>query len=100
MDASPLSPTLAMALRFDERTRDVFSEFCRIILNYENYTGGVERDRNVPKKSGRRGMSRGPRKAGSSAAKGFGKNRTTHSTVEVREVMSHTPLPYPFISTA
>ena len=103
MDAYPLSPTLAMALRFDERTRDVFSEFCRIILNYENYTGGGERDRNVPKKGGRRGISRGPRKAGSSAAKGFGKSRTSNSTVEVREVIKYSPLHFdsshePFVS--
>jgi len=93
VDAYPLSPTLAMALRFDERTRDVFSEFCRIILNYENYTGGGERDRNVPKKSSRRGISRGPRKAGASAAKGFGKSRTSNSAVEdARRRHSSSPL--------
>lgn len=87
MEPYPLSPTLAMALRFDERTRDVFSEFCRIILNYENYTGGV-RDRNVPKtkRGGRRGMNRGPRKAGAPVGKGFGKSRTTNATGEVRKV--------------
>ena len=86
MDSHPLSPTLAMALRFDERTRDVFSEFCRIILNYENYTGGG-RDRNVPKRGGRRGMNRGPRKAGAPVGKGFGKGRTTSATAEVRKVI-------------
>jgi len=90
----PLSPTLAMALRFDERTRDVFSEFCRIILNYENYTGGV-RDRNVPKtkRGGRRGMNRGPRKAGAPVGKGFGKSRTTNATGEdARRRHSSSPL--------
>ena len=88
MDSHPLSPTLAMALRFDERTRDVFSEFCRIILNYENYNGGG-RDRSVPKRGGgRRGMNRGPRKAGGSVgkSKSFGKNRTTSANGEVRNV--------------
>ena len=75
-----------MALRFDERTRDVFSEFCRIILNYENYTGGG-RDRNVSsKRGGRRAMNRGPRKAGAAVGKGFGKSRTSTSTAEVRKV--------------
>ena len=80
LDHHSLSATLAMALRFDERTRDVFSEFCRIILNYENYTGAGRSS--VPKGSGAsRGPNRGQRKSGTSAGKGFAKKRS--STGEV-----------------
>jgi hypothetical protein len=33
------SSASAMAVRFNQRTREVFMEFCHIILSYENYCG-------------------------------------------------------------
>jgi len=79
-----------MALRFDERTRDVFSEFCRIILNYENYTGAGRSS--VPKGSGvSRGHNRGQRKSGTSASKGFTKKRSSTGE-DARRRHSSSPL--------